>query len=336
MEICNMTPLENQLLPSKKNWLLLIHQLPPRPNTFRVKIWRRLQQAGAVPVKQSVYAMPATPQAREDLSWILKEIMDGGGNGSIIEANFVEGLTDNQVVTMFQNARKADYEKLIQEISALMAPKPQGQEDAPTPVWGKPPHIGRLKTRLDEITAIDFFGSLERGTAEMLLKELEILSRQEKRGLKIGQKIRSENLKNKIWVTRRDIFVDRMSCGWLIRKFIDDAAEFRFVSKSRYTPGPQDIRFDMFEGEFTHEGDKCSFEVMAEQLGIQDRGVLVMAEIIHDIDLKENRYERPETEGIKALLTGITAAEADDGLRMQAGFELFNNLYAFFIRQKNK
>lgn len=319
-----------------KNWLLLIHQIPPRPNTFRVKIWRRLQQAGAVPVKQSVYAMPPTPQAREDLSWILKEIMAGGGNGSIMEARFVEGLTDDQVVAMFRNARKADYEKLIQEINAMMTGLTEAQGGMTPPASAKPLPVGRLKTRLDEIAAIDFFGSSERGTAEMFLKELDALTRQGRKTLKAEPEARTAELKDRIWVTRSDIFVDRMACGWFIRKFVDASAEFRFVSKSRYVPGKKETRFDMFDGEFTHEGDKCSFEIMAERLGIQDRGVSVMAEIIHDIDLKENRYNRPETDGIKALLTGITSAEADDGLRMQAGFELFNNLYAFFIRQKQK
>ncbi len=96
-----------------KKWLLLIHQIPPKPNALRVKIWRRLQQVGAVAIKQSVYAMPLSEQSREDLSWTLKEIVEGGGDGSISEARFVEGLADEQVVALFQNARKSDYEKII-------------------------------------------------------------------------------------------------------------------------------------------------------------------------------------------------------------------------------
>jgi hypothetical protein len=87
-------------------WLLLVHQIPPKPDSLRMKIWRRLQQVGSVAIKQSVYAMPFSDQSREDLSWILREIIEGGGDGSIIEARFVEGLTDKQVVSLFQNARK--------------------------------------------------------------------------------------------------------------------------------------------------------------------------------------------------------------------------------------
>jgi hypothetical protein len=91
-----------------RKWLILIHQIPPKPDALRVKIWRRLLQIGAVAIKQSVYVMPFSEQSREDLSWTLKEIVDGGGDGSISEVRFVEGLTDEQVISLFQNARKSD------------------------------------------------------------------------------------------------------------------------------------------------------------------------------------------------------------------------------------
>ena len=64
-------------------WLLLIHQIPPKPNYFRVKIWRRLQRLGAVAVKNSVYVLPKTDQAQEDFQWILREIVEGGGQADI-------------------------------------------------------------------------------------------------------------------------------------------------------------------------------------------------------------------------------------------------------------
>ena len=115
---------------SKKEWLLLIHQIPPKPSYFRVKIWRRLQQVGAIAVKQSVYALPKSQQALEDFGWILKEIAEGGGDASVCEARFVEGLTDEQVVSMFQSARKGDYEKILQEGRTL---QDQLSTDLPEP-----------------------------------------------------------------------------------------------------------------------------------------------------------------------------------------------------------
>ena len=155
-----------------KKWLLLIHQIPPKPNALRVKIWRRLQQVGAVAIKQSVYVMPLSEQSREDLSWTLKEIVEGGGDGSISEARFVEGLSDEQILALFHNARKSDYEKLIQEASALLAEWSSGGSDPRDPATKGPVQLSRLQRRLDEISAIDFFQAPERATAELQLKEL--------------------------------------------------------------------------------------------------------------------------------------------------------------------
>src|SRR3954464_527685 len=100
-------------------WLLLIHQIPPRPNYFRVKIWRRLQRLGAVAIKNSVYALPAGEQAQEDLNWVLREIVDGGGDASLVQARLVEGLNDEQVKEMFRSARDADYMQVANEAREL-------------------------------------------------------------------------------------------------------------------------------------------------------------------------------------------------------------------------
>ena len=315
---------------TQDNWLLLIHQLPPKPDALRVKIWRRLQKIGAVAVKQSVYAMPMTPQSREDLSWVLKEITDGGGEGSIIRAGFVEGLTDDQIRALFQNARKQDYEKIITEANALMAELSSKPGELPAKGAGQ---ISKLQNRLDNIIAIDFFRSPERGTAEILLREIKNIGS----GKKPQESQKSSaiaQLRGKTWVTRENIFVDRMACAWLIRRFIDKAAEIKFVSPAGYIPEEGELRFDMFEGEYTHEGDKCSFEVIIERCGLRDRTLDAIAEIVHDIDLKDDRYARSETDGFKALLTGLASAESDDGIRLDRSIALFDNIYAYFHRQK--
>jgi len=313
-------------------WLLLIHQIPPKPNTFRVKIWRRLQKIGAVAIKQSVYAMPISDQSLEDLSWTLKEIIEGGGDGSVFEANFVEGLNDDQIVSLFQTARKLDYEKIIMDANGLLANWSSTEGEDVLPVK-KSAQLFRLKTRLDETVAIDFFRASERATAEILLRELENIIHGRK-SVKSEPKGEIDNLKGRLWVTRKNIFVDRISCGWLIRRFIDENAVFEFVSKPRYVSKNAELRFDIFDGDFTHKGDKCTFEVMIERLIPQDRALAAMAEVVHDIDLKDEKYGRLETAGVKAILTGLVAAEPDDHLRMEKGFALFENLYVYFHRYK--
>ena len=316
-----------------RKWLLLIHQIPPKPNALRVKIWRRLKQIGAIAIKQSVYAMPFTEQSREDLSWTLKEIVEGGGDGSISEVKFVEGLNDEQVIALFQTARKADFEKIIQKANILVADWSSDQAEKTSPVEDLA-LLSKLQSRFEEIVVIDFFQAPERGTAEILLRELASFTSSRK-------SIRDENngvpkhLKERVWVTRENVFVDRIACGWLIRRFVDQKAVFKFTSKAPYSPEKNELRFDMFDGEYTHEGDKCTFEVMIEKFQLQDKALDFMAQVIHDIDLKDDKYSRIETEGFKAVLSGLVAAQADDNLRLEQGFSMFENLYAYFHRHKD-
>ena len=227
-----------------RTWLLLIHQIPPKPNYLRVKIWRRLQQVGAVTVKQSVYALPLFEHAREDLSWILKEILAGGGDGSISEARFTEGLTDEQVVAMFQAARQPDYEKFIEEARLLLEEWDSGRRDPRDPAVKGPAQVARLRHRLGQIMAIDFFEAPERRAAEVLLNDLA--ARLSAGATEAGADHQEwADLKGRVWVTRADIFVDRLACAWLIRRFLDQGAGFKFVSGSSYQPEPGELRFDM-------------------------------------------------------------------------------------------
>jgi len=99
--------------PGAQPWLLLIHQIPPKPDYFRVKVGRRLQRIGAVAIKSSVYVLPATEQALEDFQWLLREIAEGGGEASICWSAFVDGLTDGDIEGLFHDARSRDYEEIV-------------------------------------------------------------------------------------------------------------------------------------------------------------------------------------------------------------------------------
>ena len=316
-----------------KKWLVLIHQIPPKPDALRVKIWRRLQQIGAVAIKPSVYVMPHSEQSREDLSWTLKEVVAGGGDGSISELRFMEGLTDDQVISLFLNARKSDYEKIIQDASHLLAEWSSGNIDPKDPSVKANAQAEKLQRQFAGIAAIDFFKPPERGTASLLIKDLAARLSGDVQDADIPSE-GLEALKGKVWVTRRNLFVDRIACGWLIRRFADQTARFKYVDSDTYAPRSGEIRFDMFEGEYTHEGDHCTFEVMIKRFGLQDHGLTALAEIIHDIDLKDRKYNRSEANGLNALLTGLAASEPDDEERMTRGAQLMENLYAFFKNQK--
>jgi hypothetical protein len=318
---------------TEMKWLLLIHQIPPKPDYFRVKIWRRLQQVGAVAIKQSVYALPRTDQTSEDFSWILKEIIEGGGDGSISEVTFLAGLSDEQVVGMFQAARDADYQKIIEDARSLAGDLPKKSSEVNERIPKTRSQFSRLKRRFEGVAAIDFFGAPGRGAAEgMLADAASRIMGSDQQSRKFVQSV--QDLEARIWVTRKNVYVDRIACAWLIRRFVDRQAKFKFVSGKPYQPESDEIRFDMFNAEFTHEGDRCTFEVMIDRFGLDEYALLQTAEIIHDIDLKDKKFARSEADGIRALFDGITAARKDDKERLERGSMILDEMYESFLRQK--
>jgi hypothetical protein len=312
-------------------WLLLIHQLPPKPDYFRVKIWRRLQRLGAVPIKNSVYVLPKTEQTQEDFQWLLREIIQGKGEGSICEAGFVDGLSNEQVEGLFQAARETEYRKIADDARRVAKTSPTKKPIENGPVESQ---LTRLKRRLAEVAARDFFGATGREAAEGLVNGIE--ARMQKKSGKAAAKssaAHSRDLQGKTWVTRKGIYVDRMASAWLVRRFIDSNAQFKFVSPKGYQPLADEVRFDMFEAEFTHEGEHCTFEVLIDRIGIDDEALTPIAEIVHDIDLKDSKFAREETLGIERLIAGIAMAHKEDEARLMRSSFVFDDLYEYFKRK---
>jgi hypothetical protein len=318
--------------PRAVRWLLLIHQLPAKPAYLRVKVWRRLQGIGAVAVKNAVNALPATAEAQEDFEWLLREIVQGGGEAIVCEARLIEGLTDQEVRALFDRARDEDYEELAKELRALAVAL---GDDPPSErrVEAKA-QLARLKARLAQITAIDFFGADGRETAEGLLLELEGRLREKEPPPVEPAAAGLGELKGRTWVTRTGVHVDRIASAWLIRRFIDPEPRFKFVPAKGYVPEPGELRFDMFEAEFTHEGDRCTFEVLLGRAGLGEPALRAIAEIVHDIDLKDGKFARPEAEGIRTLIAGICAATGDDEERLARGGAVFEDLHSHFRRRR--
>jgi hypothetical protein len=307
-------------------WLLLVHQLPPKPSYFRVKVWRRLQAMGAVAVKASVYALPASEAAQEDFEWLLREIVDGGGEAMICEARLIDGLTDADIRALFETARAADYEAIADDLRAL-PPVPAGPGE---PASDLRLQLARLRKRLLQVAAIDFFGSPERRKAEDLLAAAELRVRAGVQAPGAPRSPGHAEFCGRTWVTRQGVKVDRVACAWLIGRFIDPEAKFKFVAPKGYVPTAGELRFDMFDAEFTHEGDRCSFEVLLQRMGLDQPGLRAIGEIIHDIDLKDAKFQREETAGVAHLLDGLCRAHARDEDRIARGSALFDDLVSFF------
>ena len=314
--------------------MLLIHQLPAKPAYLRVKTWRRLQALGAVPVKNSVYALPAGPEAQEDFEWLAGEIVDSGGEAFLCEARLIDGLTDQDVRALFNGARDSDYQEIAGQ-ARLIAKIVQRSRSADV-LADVGSQLDRLKARLAHIAAIDFFGADGRETVDGLIAAIEI-QLHENRLVPVPTPVPSgtNGLKGRVWVTRQGVHVDRIATAWLIRRFIDAAAEFKFVPSRGYTPEPDEIRFDMVNGEFTHVGDRCTLEVLLSRVGLDDPGLRAIAEIVHDIDLKDGKFGRPQTDGIKTLIASICMATHDDDERIKRGETVFDDLYRYFRKTRS-
>ena len=320
------------------SWLLLVHQLPAKPAYLRVKVWRRLQGLGAVTLKNSVYALPATERTQEDFAWILKEISAGGGDGVIYEARIVDGFSDQDVRDLFNKARDAEYEVIAKGARVLLQAlaRPIGEVNVLADAGAK---LVRLKTEAARILEIDFFGADGRETVNGLLVELDarlLQAASTEAGQAGGAGVSSgiADWKNRIWVTRQGVHVDRIASAWLIRRFIDGQAQFKFVAAKGYVPEPGELRFDMFEAEFTHEGDRCTFEVLRDRMNLTDPALVPIGEIVHDIDLKDAKFGREEARGIARLIEGLRLAQTRDERRLSRGGALFDDLYEYFRRQR--
>jgi hypothetical protein len=310
-----------------------MHQIPPQPNYLRVKIWRRLQRIGAVTVKNSVYALPLGDQGQEDFQWVMQEIREGGGDAFICEARFVSGLTDVELEALFNAERDKDYLQIADDAREALVEVTRKKDRAAS----LKSEVAKLRKRLSETAAIDFFGAPARTAAEKALVEMDarlVSPESEADAEKAARPLDLTHLSGRTWVTRKGIHVDRIASAWLIRRFIDVDAKFKFVPGKGYRPEPGEIRFDMFEAEYTHEGDRCSFEVLLDASRLQDRALRAIAEIVHDIDLKDGKFGREETPGIAGLILGIARAHAEDEKRLARGAALFDDLHSYFQRKR--
>lgn len=222
--------------------MLLIPQLPPKPDYLRVKLRRRLQKIGAVSLRNAVYVLPNEGDALEDFTWLRAELKEDGADAIICAADIIAGSTDDEI------------QELFGEVNA------------------------------------DFNG--------------------------------------RTWITRSGVFIDRIASAWLIRRFIDRSAKFKFVPAKGYQPEQGELRFDMYRGEYTHEGDRCTFEVLLEKFSLDDSALRVIGEIVHDIDLKDSKFDRPETHGVQSVIAGIAGAHPDDMDRITHGSAIFDALYS--------
>ncbi len=315
-----------------KDWLLLMHQLPPQPDSFRVKVWRSLQRIGAISVKNSVYVLPNNELARASLTALVQEIQAGGGEAFLCDAVFLEGVNTASLIKQFNEERDIVYKKVIEDTEPLLFLFKGATSPSADKLMKIDHSLGRLRRQLNEAIAVDHFGAKAKGRAESRLGELErkVEATREGKKTKTLPHLSVKDYQQRVWITRRNLFVDRLASAWLIKRFIDKNATFKFIDPDRYTKKGKEVSFDMFEAEFGHFGDCCTFETLIHVFRLKDLALIPLAEIIHDIDLDDQKYNHEETAGIRRIIKGLAGSEKEDEKRLARASTLFDDLHSTF------
>jgi hypothetical protein len=304
-------------------WLLLLMKLPgDAPQRARVGTWRKLKRSGALVLRDSVYLFPVKDDAAEMANWLAGEIRANGGEASIARVTSIEGHPDDELKRRFSEERDADYAELEPDLKAAIRDAQKGGEEPTKRLRGL---VRRTEQRLEEIARTDFFDAPAGTRVRTLVAHgralLEPVRRPE------GE-LSLEDYRGRLWVTRARPKIDRLASAWLIQRFIDPDARFDFIAAEGKKAPAGALTFDTFGGDFTHEGDDCTFEVLARRFGIDDPGVRVLAEIVHDCDLEDGKFQRSEPAVVQTLVRGLVATIEDDQGLIRTAMPVFDALRA--------
>ncbi|ODS31741.1 MAG: chromate resistance protein [Candidatus Scalindua rubra] len=256
------------------------------------------------------------------------------GEATLVKVVNIENLKDNDVIKLFHKARDDDYGIIINKCSEfskkILAARNQGIENQ----LKLRDELKVIANQLKITKEIDYFKSplsqKAQNALDICIKNMSQLLNQitTSTNEKINEKeiLKKKNFQGKKWVTRKKPHVDRIATAWLIKRFIDPKAKFAFVHED--TTKINGIPFDMFQGEFSHQGDNCTFETMLKRFNLKDKILENISEIVHDIDLKDEKFDRNEAKGIDCILRGLMETFKNDDELIKKGFEVFEVLYA--------
>jgi hypothetical protein len=307
------------------DWLVLLVSLPVTPSSLRVRAWRKLKALGAVALKKSAYLLPLTPENSEQFQWLTQEVQRDGGEATLLTVDHIENMKRAEVIRLFQQAREQDYKHLAERYRKIL----RGLSGrAPAKITGRrDEELARLLRDLERVREIDFFDAPGYQEVKRLRETIQMQLHPPGSVAPVGQAAMPlDSLKGRRWVTRPRPHVDRIGSAWLIKRFIDPEAEFLFVPPPEF---PTDaIPFDALGAEFGHQGEDCTFETFLKRFGLRDRRLAQLAEIVHEVDLRDQKFRREEARGVDLVIRGLLATLKDDHEVLAYGMALFDGLYA--------
>jgi hypothetical protein len=298
-----------------------------------MKLWRKLSKVGAVQLKGAVYILPATEEHEEFLEWLIGEVKSMGGDGAFVKSAEIRTMNDADIRGLFTTQADQEYNKLEKAFNVLER-KIQSIRKGTKSEEGKSltDQVAKFVKEFEGVATRDFYNS---ATGQAMKRRIHALeaglrdARKKTPGEEASVKARrAQDYQGKIWATRKKPFIDRMASAWLIKRFIDPKASFTFIDERDI--GSLDnttAAFDVRGAEFTHVGDLCTFEVLVKSFGIKDKAVKKIAEIVHDLDVKDDKYDKPEATGVEDILAGIRKTAKSDADGLERGMAAFEMLY---------
>lgn len=314
-------------------WLLFFYSVPSKPVSSRMKVWRRLAKSGAIQFKGAVYALPYNEEHYELFQWLSSEVASMNGEASFVKVETIETIKDSELIALFNLQREKDYHNIGNALEELERKLENIKKGAAMQDLKKLSELFDKSFReFNEVQRVDFFSSKAGNTLkkrfEKAWNDLKNISGMEAKVRAVVPR-RAEDYQGRTWVTRKKPFVDRMASAWLVKKFIDKAAVFKFIEeKEKERIDKRDVLFDIAGGEFTHTGTLCTFETLLSSFGLKDKALKKIAEIVHELDIRDDLHQNPESKGIEEILRGIRKAARDDAEVLKKGMEAFEMLYA--------
>ncbi len=326
----------------KMKWLFLIYHLQTQNSRDRVKVWRLIKKIGAVLYRNSVYVLPYNEERLEDFQWLCQQIKDSKGEASIFVSESQDEGEAQILRSLFERRREEEYSavlRLAQELLERIRVEKEKQKLSEPLLKRLMREAKQFSDSFNDIERVDFFSVPLANEVRTLLERIRSnlsFTEMKQKSLVPTKSYSRKTFQRKVWATREHIHIDRLCSAWLIRRFIDPQARFVFAPESKLPKSA--IPFDTFGAEFSHHRNACTFETLLKAFQIKDKSLTAIAEIVHDIDMKDNKFGRPESGGLDAVVRALSDFLKDDQKMLEVGSIIFDSLYSYFStgRQKQK
>lgn len=304
----------------------LILSLPARDSTVRMRAWRALKDAGCGVLRDGVYVLPKSAAASAALAKVEAGIRASGGFAMRVELHLTNGEQRTHLPGLFD--RSVEYAALLDQLKAARAAlRRLGQRKAQT-------RLDRLQRQADKLAAIDFHPGAAQSQAMDALASLQREFREaygrgepriSRRRLRPGDR---KAYQGRTWATRKDPWVDRLASAWLIKRFIDPAARFAWLDRPSSLP-PKAVGYDFDGAEFTHVGNRVTFEVLMETFGLDgDPALAQIGASVHFLDVGGNAAA--DAKGLETVLKGVKEKAGNDDALLAEAMRIFDHFHSSY------